>query len=125
MAAPCIGASLMGKRVRLHSLNSIVYNDMLADVIGWDHSTNRCVRAAAIIRTYTPHKHTTTHQQLCNQWQQGNNRASCCTCTLRAHRFMVKLDGSGKELKVKPENMVFEDPADAPLAAMAASMSDR
>lgn len=73
MAAPCIGASLMGKRVRLHSLNSIVYNDMLADVIGWDHSTNRCVRAAAIIRTNTPHKHKTTHQQLCNQWQQSNN----------------------------------------------------
>jgi hypothetical protein len=38
---------------------------------------------------------------------------------------MVKLDGSGKELTVKPKNMVFEDPADAPLAAMAASMSDR
>ena len=32
-------------------------------------------------------------------------------------RYMVKLDGSGKELKVKPENTAFEDPADAPHAA--------
>ena len=33
-AAPCVGAALMGKRVRLHSLNSIVYNDMWGEVIG-------------------------------------------------------------------------------------------
>ena len=38
-------------------------------------------------------------------------------------RFMVQLDGSGKQIKVKPENLTFEDPDAAPLAAMASSMS--
>jgi hypothetical protein len=40
-AAPCVGAALMGKRVKLHSLNSIVYNDMLASVVGWEHKSAR------------------------------------------------------------------------------------
>ena len=76
-AAPCVGAALLGKRVRLHSLNSIVFNDMAAAVIGWDHASGR---------------------------------------------WMVRLEGSGKELKVKPANVAFEDPADEPLAAMAGAM---
>ena len=50
----------MGRRCRLHSLNSIVYNGMLAEVIGWDHASGR---------------------------------------------FMLRLDGSGKEMKVKPANL--------------------
>ena len=54
----------MGRRCRLHSLNSIVYNGMLAEVIGWDHASGR---------------------------------------------FMLRLDGSGKEMKVKPENVAFDD----------------
>jgi hypothetical protein len=77
-AAPCVGAALLGKRVRLHSLNSIVFNDMAAAVIGWDHASGR---------------------------------------------WMVRLEGSGKELKVKPANVAFEDPADEPLAAMAGAMA--
>ena len=31
----------MGKRVRLHSLNSVVYNDMVGQIIGFDHPTSR------------------------------------------------------------------------------------
>ena len=78
--APGADALPMGRRCRLHSLNSIVYNGMLAEVIGWDHASGR---------------------------------------------FMLRLDGSGKEMKVKPENVAFDDPDDAPPAAMAAAMSDK
>ena len=80
MAADGADALPMGRRCRLHSLNSIVYNGMLAEVIGWDHASGR---------------------------------------------FMLRLDGSGKEMKVKPENVAFDDPDDAPPAAMAAAMSDK
>ena len=53
-----------GARVRLHSLNSIVYNDMAASVLDFDAASSR---------------------------------------------YIVRLDGSGKELKVKDANMTCEN----------------
>jgi hypothetical protein len=133
-AAPCVGAALMGKRVRLHSLNSIVYNDMSADVIG---ARSRCVcRACAAERR--------ARTRPCKQGVRARMPADMRACvracarsrSSRAQnlhrpragwdhptgRWMVRLE-SGKELKVKPDNATFEDAADEPLAAMAAAMA--
>jgi hypothetical protein len=73
-AAPCVGAALMGKRVRLHSLNSIVYNDMSAEVTG-AHSRSVCRTCAAERRART---------RPCTQGIRARMHADMRACVRRA-----------------------------------------